>query len=276
MTEIELRKKAVSCIASWVGAKQGDATHRKIIDCYNSQDKLPCGYKMTYSAPWCATTVSAIAISLTMSADEFPTECSCSRMIELFKKKNLWQEQDSYVPKIGDLVMYYWKDSANTYASEDCIAAPDHVGMVTSVSGNGFTVIEGNMSSKHVVGTRNMSVNGRYIRGFCLPDYKAAAKRLGKASSATTTASAVGSTASEFKTVSVKLPVLKKGSSGAPVVALQCLLLLHGCSCGDSGADGSFGGDTNIALKKFQKEHSLTVDGSCGSATWTELIFSEN
>ena len=46
---------------------------------------------------------------------------------------------------------------------------PEHVGIVEAVNGNTITVIEGNMSNK--VGERALQVNGRYIRGYCLPDY---------------------------------------------------------------------------------------------------------
>lgn len=272
MTEKQLRQNAVSCITAWVGAKQGSATHKKIIDTYNAQEKLPSGYKMTYTAAWCAATVSAVALTIGMNADEFPTECSCKRMIALFKKLGLWKEDDTYKPSVGDLIMYYWNDSADSYSEEDCTADPNHVGMVTAVNGDRFTVTEGNKSTSKSVGTREMKVNGRYIRGFCLPNYAAAAKRLSNATTAAT-ASSAESAASAFKTVRVKLPILKKGASGTPVKALQCLLLLHGYSCGICGTDGSFGGDTNTALRKFQKEHDLAVDGSCGSATWTKLIF---
>ena len=46
---------------------------------------------------------------------------------------------------------------------------PEHVGIVESVNGNTITVIEGNISDK--VGERTLQVNGRFIRGYCLPDY---------------------------------------------------------------------------------------------------------
>lgn len=271
MTEKQLRKKAADCITAWGGTKQGSKKHKEIIDTYNAQKSLPSGYKMTYKDAWCAATVSVVSLTLGMNAEEFPTECSCRRMIERFKKLNLWVEDDRYKPNIGDLVMYYWNDSKNTYMVEDCTKDPDHVGLVTSVSGNTFTVSEGNMTNAHVVGSRTMEVNGRYIRGFCAPNYAVAAKRLSAAQKATQ--EAAGGSARAFATVSVKMPILKLGAKGAPVEALQCLLLLHGYSCGDGGMDGSFGPDTNVALRKFQKERSLAVDGSCGNATWTELIF---
>ena len=45
--------------------------------------------------------------------------------------------------------------------------------MVASVSESGFTVIEGNKGSASEVGYRQMKVNGRYIRGYCLPNFAA-------------------------------------------------------------------------------------------------------
>lgn len=268
MTEAQLREKAAKCIMSWVGAKQGSATHKKIINTYNSQTKLPRGVKMSYTMPWCAATVSAVAITLGMNSEEFPTECGCGSMITLFKKLGRWEESDSYKPQVGDLIMYDWDDAKNGYATTDCTGAPNHVGMVTSISGTKFQVTEGNMTSAHVVGERTMTVNGRYIRGFCRPDYAAAAKRLSKG-----IPDSSGSDVSAFSTMNVSLPVLKKNVSGAPVGALQTLLGFRGFSCGSSGADGSFGPATDSALRKFQKSMGLSVDGSCGPASWSALIY---
>lgn len=68
------------------------------------------------------------------------------------------------------------------------------------------------------------------------------------------------------------LPVLKKGSEGNSVKALQILLIGYGYSCGRYGADGDFGGDTDKAVRAYQKDHGLVVDGSVGPATWAELL----
>ena len=69
--------------------------------------------------------------------------------------------------------MYYWKDGSN-YATTDCAAAPNHVGVVEKVVGNTITVIEGNKGE--AVARRTVAVNGRYIRGYCLPDYASKAE----------------------------------------------------------------------------------------------------
>lgn len=77
-------------------------------------------------------------------------------------------------------------------------------------------------------------------------------------------------TTQEGGTVTVTLPVVKSGSKGDYVKTMQILLNGLGYACGD--ADGSCGPKTVAALKAFQKASSLTVDGSCGQATWTKLL----
>ncbi len=53
---------------------------------------------------------------------------------------------------------------------------------------------------------------------------------------------------------------------------LQSRLIELGYSCGKAGVDGSFGNDTLSAVKKFQKDKGLSVDGHVGKATHKELI----
>ena len=74
------------------------------------------------------------------------------------------------------------------------------------------------------------------------------------------------------KTVDLALPVLKKGAKGDAVKAMQMLLIGYGYPMGEYGADGSFGGATEAALKKFQGDNSMSADGSCGRATWSKLL----
>ena len=45
----------------------------------------------------------------------------------------------------------------------------DHIGIVVSVSGDTIKLIEGNMSD--AVGYRNIKVNGKFIRGYGVPNY---------------------------------------------------------------------------------------------------------
>lgn len=164
MTENEIRNQVVSTAKKYLGCKESDGSHKKIIDVYNAHKPLARGYSVKYTDAWCATYVSAVAILCGLT-DIMPTECSCAKMIELYKKKGRWQEKDNYVPKLADVVMYDWGDSGNG----DNTGNPDHVGIVAYISGNTMKIVEGNISDS--VNYRTLSVNGKYIRGYCLPDY---------------------------------------------------------------------------------------------------------
>lgn len=64
---------------------------------------------------------------------------------------------------------------------------------------------------------------------------------------------------------------LELGDSGADVKTLQSNLIKLGYSCGDTGADGVFGEDTDAAVRKFQAAHKLSVDGQAGKATQAKI-----
>ncbi len=74
------------------------------------------------------------------------------------------------------------------------------------------------------------------------------------------------------KTVNIEMTVLKKGAKGEQVKTLQRLLLALGYDLKHYGADGSFGGTTDKAVRAFQSNNGLAVDGSVGKATWTKLL----
>ena len=164
MTELELRQKAVAQIKAWLGYSEADGRYRQIVDLYNAIRPVPVGYVLKYSDEWCAATVSAVGQALGMT-DVILPECSCPRMIELYDERGRWIEDDAYVPQIGDIIMYDWQDTG----AGDNRGNPDHVGMVAAVNGTTLTIIEGN--NGNVVACRTLQINGRYIRGYCLPDY---------------------------------------------------------------------------------------------------------
>lgn len=172
MTEQQLRQSVVNVMRSWLGWSEANGKFRAIIDLYNTQRPLPRGYKLQYDDEWCAATVTAAGIQAGLE-DIIFGECSCSRMVALYQKAGRWMEDDAYKPQIGDIVMYRWDDWAN-YAATDNTSSPNHVGMVAEVNGRVLTIIEGNKGQK--VATRSLFVNGRYIRGYCLPDYQSKAE----------------------------------------------------------------------------------------------------
>ena len=71
-------------------------------------------------------------------------------------------------------------------------------------------------------------------------------------------------------TVTLALPVLRRGMKGEAVEALQ--VLLSAATQYNLAPDGSFGSATENALKAYQKSAHLDVDGSCGKATWSSLL----
>lgn len=66
-------------------------------------------------------------------------------------------------------------------------------------------------------------------------------------------------------------PTLRRGDKGAYVTLAQTELINKGYSCGSYGADGDFGKATEVAVKAFQQDHGLKVDGIIGVQTWAAL-----
>ena len=149
----------------YLGAVQGDINHKHIVDTYNAHQPLARGYKVKYTDPWCATTVSAASIECGYT-DIIPTECSCTRMITLLKNKGEWTGNDNYTPKPGDIIFYNW--DAKTEA-EDVDGLAHHVGVVEVVNGNQMTVIEGNKDGR--CARRTIKIGWKYIHSFGLPKF---------------------------------------------------------------------------------------------------------
>ena len=160
------RNEVVDLANSWVGRNEADGTHKYIIDIYNKYSPLPRNTKMQYNWAWCACTWSALAIKLGYTAI-MPIEISCFYIIEAAKKMNIWQENDAYVPNIGDAILYDWDDSG----SGNNKGNPDHIGTVVYVNRDSgyMVVVEGNYSN--AVKKRTIMINGRFIRGFICPKY---------------------------------------------------------------------------------------------------------
>ena len=255
MTETQLREKVVATAKAWIGYNEADGSHRKIVDVYNSHRPLARGYALKYTDAWCAGFVSAVAIKLGLT-DIMPTEVGVGNMIDLYRRLGRWKEQDSYVPSPGDVIMYAWGDSG----AVDCQSGASHVGIVVPCDGKTITVIEGNKNN--AVGYREIAVNGRYIRGFGLPDY---------ASKATETDTPAP--AEKEATVNMELRMLKKGMSGNDVRAAMLLMKDKGYYPDAIPAtDKLFGPKMDAGVRKMQKEHNLGVDGIIGKNSWTYLL----
>lgn len=252
--------KVVEQAQAWLGFNESNGSHKQIIDIYNAHKPLARSYPVKYTDSWCATFVSAVAIKLGYT-DIIPTECSCNKMIELLKKLGSYIEDENRTPNPGDIIFYDWDDNGvgNNQGSSD------HVGIVEKVSDGKITVIEGNYSN--AVKRRTLNVNGRYIRGYGVPKYDGAnnAEKVKEPKPTTPTESTP-----VVKKITIELPQLSNGSKCAEVYALQAML--NGFIKAGIAVDGSFGNQTEAAVRKYQKARGLTVDGAVGVQTWTQLL----
>lgn len=66
-------------------------------------------------------------------------------------------------------------------------------------------------------------------------------------------------------------PTIRKGDRGEYVTLAQTMLLNRGYRLPLYGADGSFGAETQAAVRLFQQDWGLTVDGVIGPQTWQML-----
>ena len=71
--------------------------------------------------------------------------------------------------------------------------------------------------------------------------------------------------------IKIKMPVVKYGDKGNAVKLMQTLLIMKGCSCGWTGADGDFGPKTEGALVMFKSKNGLAGE-TCDPQTWAALL----
>lgn len=72
--------------------------------------------------------------------------------------------------------------------------------------------------------------------------------------------------------VTITLTVLKKGAKCAEVRSMQTLLKGFGYNLGSYGVDGDFGNATEAAVKEYQRDKHLVIDGVVGANTWSKLL----
>ena len=163
MTEDAIRQRVVAEAVKYIGVREGTKEHKKIVDTYNSQSKLPRGYKLQYDDAWCAGFISFLGIVLGISHVILP-EVGCGPMIEEYKAQGRWMEADDYVPKPADIWMADWEAEKG-----ECLGAPNHVEIVEWCDGKNIGLVGGN--SDNQVKRRTICVDHINTRGFCLPGY---------------------------------------------------------------------------------------------------------
>lgn len=172
---------------------------------------------------------------------------------QYYKKMGRWHTSS---PQVGDQI--FFRNSTRI-----C-----HTGIVYYVDSSRVYTIEGNTSGASGViengggvCKKSYSLSYAKIAGYGRPVYDE------DVSKSTTQTSTV--TKSEG-VCNVTLNVLKKGSKGTQVKALQILLNGYGCNCG--AVDGDFGTNTYNQVVAFQSKNNLEADGIVGTNTWNKLL----
>lgn len=153
----------------YLGYNEADGSFREIINLYNSITPLPVGYAMQYGDQWCACFQSVI-FYLAGNLDLIGGgECSCPRIIEIFKKMGIWQEDGTVTPQPGWLILFAWSST-----SQPNNLTADHIGIVEYVENGIVHTIEGNANEK--VARRTYRVGDPVIRGYGMPKFGASKK----------------------------------------------------------------------------------------------------
>jgi len=162
------RETYINQMRAYIGARDGNAKHKEIVDTYNSYLPHPRGYTLTINDPWCAATTSAAAIACGY-ADKIPIECSCSKIMSIAKSRGIWHDKKSYTPKTGDLVIFDWSEGKGK---------PNyHIGAVEKVENGRVYDAEGNYNENGVgvFKERSFPINWPYIHSYVSPAYDDAA-----------------------------------------------------------------------------------------------------
>lgn len=180
----------------------------------------------------------------------------CEYSAGYYKKKGQFHKTG---PKAGDQI-FFW-NSKKTEAG--------HTGLVKKVDSTYVYTYEGNTS-----GASGVIANGG---GVCEKKYKLNDSRIygyGRPNYDPEPGNVETPNEDELneEVCTVEIKMLRKGDKGNVVKAMQILLAGYGFKCGISGADGDFGPATHGALRKYQEQKKLEVDGICGPATWAALL----
>ena len=192
-------------------------------------------------ADWCVMYLSETARKLGISDTIIPDTASVP---QVYRWGSAYQIGD-VAAQVGDLVIYEWGDAAGE------ADGPDHIGIVERTEGDTpddqiLYMLEGNWGDS--VARTSYTYRDRRVWAILRPPY------------------AEG----EVEGPRVEAPfLLRKGDVGEGVQLLQMALSMLGYSI---DIDGDFGPATDAALRAFQQEHQLMVDGIAGTQTWETIV----
>lgn len=251
-------EKVIAQAKAWLGITEYDGRFSEIIKTYNEIPGARGPALASY--PWCAIYVSAVYWKA-VGESRF-AEMACDRMIQKFQELGLYSA--SGYPEVGDVIFYDWDSNGTS----------DHVGIITEVADNGYTVIEGNKSD--AVGYRRIAISYPYIKGFGFASRLDEEKPTESAPSST-----VGQQMAQHIIANRKYPTIQFGDKGDAVMFAQAILVrlgfLNKGGKDYANVDGDFGLLTKSATLGFQSAtrnsaDPLVIDGIIGKKTWAKLL----
>lgn len=293
----------------YLGIKEGGKEHQHILDVYNSTTPLARGYKVQKNDSWCATFVSFVAIEAGVP-DLFGRECGVEKFVEIFKSKGIWIEDGTIKPNIGDIIVYNWDSPVqpnNGYA--DHIGFVENVSsynVITTIEGNkndkverrtiqvGDGTIRGYARPTYTgqpittpkpapttvkTGNDNIRKVQQWIKNnyfnMSVDGYTGVNTRKGLAYAMQTEMVRQWGVSIRidgyFQDASQgAFATIRKGAQGNMTKIVQGALICLGYSV--NGFDGIFGGGLENAVKQFQRDNGLSVDGVVGRNTARKLF----
>lgn len=236
---IDIELKEIGYIEKASNANLDSETANKGLNNYTkySRDINALGLKGYQGSAWCCTHqfwVEVQAVGFEQALKNWHMTKSSYVGYNCFSTYNKFKAagKTSKKPKLGCLVVFTFS----------------HIGRVIEIDGDYITTVEGNTSAATydrnggMVARKKYKYNDPKIKGYCIIDYDG---------------------------VAVTGSSLKIGSTGSEVKELQQNLNKLGYNCG--AADGVWGTKTENAVRKFQKDSKLEVDGIVGGATQAKI-----
>lgn len=253
MTVAEARAKFISWLRAQIGYHEGDNNYNK----YADSDGLQALYGWyPQRQPWCdifydAGMLECFGLDATSKMTYQPLgqgSAACRFSAGFYSAHNAFYQ----TPEVGDQIFFY-----------DGNGEINHTGAVESVSGGVVYTIEGNHNDS--VGRGAYAISNPRIAGFGRPDWSVVADV--DAGEIPETPQAPTSKYHSYM-YAVQTNLLKKGDYGPQVKNMQTLLDAHGFRC---ETDGEFGEETYLALKNFQAQAGIDIDGEWGGQSFKAM-----
>lgn len=236
-----LIQKVIDIEKQELGYKEGNNNYTKYGQWY--ADNIAHNSSFAY-APWCAMFQTWSMAQAGVPGEYWPYESpqgsAVNYLADWLESKGFRTTADD-MPEPGDIIFYSWSGDPEEL---------DHVGLCTNVSGKTadnalLYVIEGNYNDKVLIRTIRYR-DHKVTKTFRLPLPKEQI----------------------FPAVSF---MLRRGDNGYAVELLQAALIYRGYDI-FGGVDGYFGIQTERAVKRYQTDVEIVVDGKAGTETFSRLM----